>query len=262
MIIRKGVALAATAVLLVAAAQAADPAEQRGRELAEAAQARGAGFGDMQATAEMRIRNGRGQEAVRRLRIQILDLPGDASRSLTLVEAPRDVRGTALLTHAGADGGSDQWLYLPAASRTRRIAAAGRSGPFMGSEFTYGDFSAQTPSQYHFRWLRDESLDGVPCHVLERWPREGAAHDRQIIWLDAEHLRLQRVEYLDARGEVSRVLTVTGYELHDDRHWRAARLHMRNVRTGAETELLWEYIAFRTGLSERDFEVSALQAIR
>ena len=103
----------------------------------------------------MEISNGRGSSATRELRIAILELPGEASRSLTVVEEPKDVSGTALLTHTDAQGRDEQWLYLPALSRVKRIASSGRSGPFMGSEFSYEDFSAQSAEQFDFRWLRD-----------------------------------------------------------------------------------------------------------
>ena len=156
--------------LLLAAptATAGEDAAAKGRAIAERAWERGEGFGDLQADVEMTIITRSGQSAKRRMQVQILEMPGEASRALTRVEAPRDVAGTALLTHTAENGDVEQWLYLPAASRTRRISSAARGGSFLGSEFSYDDFAAQPPSRYDYEWLRDETLDGVACHVIRR----------------------------------------------------------------------------------------------
>lgn len=235
--------------------------EARGREIAEAAYAQNSGMGTLSATAVMELRTGSGQRAERALAIRSLDLPDGSSRGLTIVESPRDVRGTALLTHTDADGSQQQWLYLPAASRTRRIAAENRSGAFMGSEFSYDDFSAQTPSRYRFRHLRDEALDGVDCHVLHREEIDGLP-GHQLVWLDREQLRLQRVEFYDAGGHLQRTLTADDYRAYrggDGRdYWRAGELVMENARSGAATTLRWQDIQLDAPLSARDFEVNAL----
>ena len=252
-------ALFAATALLLSPSAVAD--EGRGQAIAEAAYARNSGLGTLSATAVMQLRTGSGQTAERALAIRSLDLPDGSSRGLTIVEAPRVVRGTALLTHTDANGGQQQWLYLPATSRTRRIAAENRSGAFMGSEFSYDDFSAQTPSRYRFRYLRDEALDGVDCHVLHREEIDGLP-GHQLVWLDTEQLRLQRVEFFDARGHLQRRLTASGYRPHrgsDGRdYWRADELVMENVRTGASTSLTWQDIRLDAPLDARDFDVSAL----
>lgn len=250
--------------LLLAASPYPEEPVARAQAIIEEAERRAEGFGDLQATAEMIIRNGRGSEAVRELAISILDLPDSASRSLTVVDEPKDVRGTALLTHTDVAGDTEQWLFLPALNRTKRIAASGRSGPFMGSEFSYEDFSSQPPENYDFRWLRDENLNGQPCHVLERRPKAGtgSAYGFQQVWMDAEHLRIQQVHYFDTQGAHTKTLTAEGYQRYQERYWRAEELRMRNVRSGAETLLRWSDIRMDQGLSERDFDLNALKAAR
>lgn len=255
------IALALAAASL--AAQAQDPL-QKGQAIADAAYKKSEGFGDLQAEAEMRIRNGRGSEALRTLSIKLLDLPGAAGRGLTTVTAPKDVKGTALLTHTDAKADNEQWLYLPALKRVKRIASSGRSGPFMGSEFSFEDFSAQLPEKYHFKWLRSETLNGLPCEVLERRPKDktSSSYAYAIVWLDQAELRLQKAEFHDQQNALIKTLTVSGYEKYQGKHWRASKLSMRNARTQAETELNWTQIRFGAGLSERDFDVNSLAAGR
>lgn len=249
---------------LCGSAIAAEDPGARGKAIAEAAYQKSEGFGDLQADAEMRIRNGRGGEALRTLRIKLLDLPGPAGRGLTQVTAPKDVKGTALLTHTNAQSENEQWLYLPALKRVKRIASSGRSGPFMGSEFSFEDFSAQQPEKYHFLWLRTETCGEMPCEVLERKPRDPASssYARAIVWLDQGELRIQKVEFYDRQNALLKTLTISGYQKYQGKHWRAERLSMLNARTRAETELSWSAIKFGAGLGERDFDVNSLAALK
>lgn len=250
------------ALTYVPQAQADDGAVARGHEIADAAWEHGRGFGDLSAQTTMTIITRAGQQAEREMRIQILELPGEAGRALTVVDAPRDVRGTALLTHTDDGGAQEQWLFLPATQRTRRISSENRGGSFMGSEFSFDDFSAQTPSRYRFRHLRDEECEPYEqCHVLHREEIDGLP-GHQIVWMDSAEYRLHRVEFYDARGDITRVLTVEDHrqvETADgDRYWRAHRLRMENQRTGAASELAWDEVTLGVGLSERDFDVERL----
>lgn len=236
-------------------------ADNRGRAIAERAWERGEGFGSLRADVEMTIITRSGQKATREMEIAMLEQPGEASKAMTRVEAPRDVAGTSLLTHTDSNGAQEQWLYLPAASRTRRISSENRSGSFMGSEFSFDDFGSQPPSRYRFEYLREENLDGTPCHVIERHPRT----DRpgyEVAWLDQERLLLQRVEYYDANGDKTRVLTVNGYQPYEgqdgETYWRATSLRMENARTNAASVLRWRNIELGAGLRESDFDVAAL----
>ena len=245
-------------------AAGADDAVARAAAIVAEAERRASGYGDLRARARMTIHNGRGSRAIRELDIAVMETADGGSRSLTLVVEPRDVAGTALLTHTAGDGDTEQWLYLPALGRVKRIASSGRSGPFMGSEFTYEDFSAQPPEHYDFRWLRDEQYNGMLTHVLERRPKPGiaSAYDHQLVWMDAEHLRVQRVEYISRQGEPMKVLTVLGYAPYGERYWRAERFVMKNLLTDAKTTLEWRDIQMGIGLTERDFDVNALKSAR
>lgn len=117
----------------------ADPASDaaaRGLAVAEAADLADAGFSDSRSAVRMVLHDAGGRSTERLLRIRVLEgTDGDGDRSLIIFDSPADQRGTALLTwnHDGID--DDQWLYLPALRRVKRIAARNRSGPFVGSEF-------------------------------------------------------------------------------------------------------------------------------
>jgi len=136
---------------------AAQTAEQRGLEIAVEADRRDTGFHDSQAAMRMILRNKRGDESTREIRVRTLEQLDDGDKSLTIFDKPADVRGTNFLTFTHKTGPDDQWLYLPALKRVKRISSRNKSGPFMGSEFAYEDLSSQEIEKYTYKYLRDEA---------------------------------------------------------------------------------------------------------
>ena len=140
--------------MLAPAVALAGPAEDKGLEIANEADRRDEGFGDSRSNMVMVLRNKRGQESKRELEIRTLEVKGDGDKSMTVFHTPRDVRGTALLTFSHPVDADEQWLYLPALRRVKRIASNNKSGPFMGSEFAYEDFASQEVEKYTYKYLK------------------------------------------------------------------------------------------------------------
>ena len=237
--------------------------EEEGLRIAREANARDDGFGNYTASQVMVLRNRRGQESRRELRVQVLEVAGDGDRSLFVFDRPRDVRGTALLIHAHPGADDDQWLYLPALDRVKRISSANRSGSFMGSEFAYEDMSPPEVEKYTYRYLRDEPCGALTCTVSEQFPTDDkSGYSRQLVWRDRDELRTWKVEYYDRKNEHLKTLTLGEYQQHLDRYWRATEMTMVNHVTGKSTVLTWADFEFRTGLDEGDFTRTALQRAR
>lgn len=237
--------------------------EEKGRRIAEEAYNRDRGYGDSSSDLVMILRTAAGQEARRELRIRSLEVSDDEVRTMVIFDTPQDVRGTALLTHTFSEKDDDQWLYLPAVGRVRRIAGGSRSGPFMGSEFSFEDMSSQRVEKFSYKYLGVEDYEGMNCHVLERYPEDRhSGYSRQVAWLDTEHLRIIKVDYYDRRGDLLKTLNATDYEQHADKFWRPANMSMYNHQTGRSTSLIWKNYVFDIGLSERDFDQSALRSAR
>jgi outer membrane lipoprotein-sorting protein len=253
-------ALAATAL----AAQAATP-QEKGLEIAREIDRRDLGFGDSAAVLKMTLANRQGQKSTRELRIQTLEVPalelGD--KTLTIFEHPRDIEGTAFLSFTKILEPDDQWLYLPALKRVKRISSANKSGPFVGSEFAYEDLLSFEVAKYDYRWLRDEPCGELACFVIERVPLyENSGYTRQAVWVDQKEYRIMRVEFFDRKEALLKTLVMSDYRLYLDQYWRAHRLFMENHQTGKTTELLFDRYAFRTGLSESNFNSNRLKRLR
>jgi len=258
---REWIALLCLGALSIAAS--ADPAADRGLAIAEEVERRDSGWGDVRSELEMVLTNRHGQESRRQLRIRSLEMSDDGDLSLTVFDAPRDIAGTAFLSYTHALAPDDQWLYLPALKRVKRIASANKSGPFVGSEFAYEDLSSQEVQKYRYRWLRDEPLAGRTAHVLEEHPAyEHSGYTRRIVWIDQAMMQPLKVEFYDRKDALLKTLVFEDYAQYLDRYWRPARMTMENHQTGKRTVLHWADYRFRTGLTARDFDQNALKRAR
>ncbi len=245
-----------------AIADAADAAS-RGRAIAVEADRRDIGFGDLTADMVMILRNRHGQESRRDIRLRTLEVDGDGDKSLSIFDRPRDVKGTAFLSFSHVTGNDDQWLYLPALSRVKRISTSNKSGPFMGSEFSYEDISSQEVEEYTYTWIRDEPLDGLDMYVIERVPvDDNSGYTKLVTWIDTKHFRTMKVEFHDRKGALMKTLTYEGYHQYLDHYWRADTMRMVNHQTGKSTVLEWTNYQFQTGLTDRDFDRNALKRAR
>ncbi len=255
--------LIAAAALVCASATHAQTPEEKGLAIATEAEQRDEGYGSTESTMTMVLRNRNGDEAVRTLRSRTLEVADDGDKSLVVFDEPRDVAGTALLTHAHTEGDDDRWLYLPALRRVKRIASSGQSGSFMGSEFAYEDLGGQEIAKYDFTWLRDETVEGTDMHVLQRIPKDqNSGYSKQVVWLDQAELLLRKVTFYDRKGELLKTLTAGEYQQFLDRHWRPRQLDMVNHITGKSTTLRFADYAFDVGLSDRDFDENSLANVR
>ena len=218
---------------------------------------------DQRASLIMILRNRKGQESRRELRISTLEIHDDGDKSLTVFDSPRDVKGTAFLSFTHATEPDEQWLYLPALKRVKRISSRNKSGSFMGSEFAYEDLSSHEVEKFNYRWLRDENLDGKRTRVVEYFPEyRNSGYTRQVIWIDSNILKIIKTEFYDRRNSLLKTLTIKDYRQYLGKFWRAETMQMVNNQTGKSTEIQWSDYQFRTGLRDRDFNPNALKRAR
>jgi outer membrane lipoprotein-sorting protein len=238
----------------------AETPEEKGLAIARAADERDSGWGDVQARLRMVLKNRHGQESQRTLDVRFLEVAEDGDKSLGYFHEPADVKGTALLTYSHKTENDDQWLYLPALKRVKRIASADKSGAFMGSEFAYEDLSSQEVEKYTYKYLRDEVVDGEECFVVERYPTaKYSGYTRQWVWIDKSAYRTRKIDYYDRKGSLLKTLTSGGYTKHLERYWRAGWTLMENHQSGKSTRLEWSGFRFQAGLKDGDFTQEALK---
>lgn len=258
----KGLLVAVVIGLIWVSARAETP-EEIGLAIATEADHRDLGFADFTASMSMLLRNKHGEESLRHMDIKVLEVADDGDKTLIVFNQPRDVKGTALLTFSHKIGDDDQWMFLPALKRVKRIASRNKSGPFMGSEFSFEDLSSQEVEKYTYKYIKDEILDGQDMFVIERYPVDkNSGYSRQLAWLDKAEYRTYKVEFYDRKKSLLKTLVFRGYQQYLDQYWRATEMFMENHQTGKSTLLGWKDYQFRTGLQESDFTRNSLKRAR
>jgi len=238
-------------------------AEEKGLKIAQKADERDSGWGDQKQTLEMILRNKQGQESRRQIRGRALEVIGDGDKSMSIFDTPADVKGTAFLSFTHVNKPDDQWLYLPALKRVKRIASKNKSGPFMGSEFAFEDMSSQEVDKYTYKWLRDEKLNGKDVYVIERVPVDKhSGYTRQIVWGDKEIDQPLKVEFYDRKNTLLKTLELIDYKQYLGKHWRPERMMMNNHQSGKSTLLKFSEYSFNNGFTDRDFDRNSLKRAR
>ena len=259
-----GIVLLISLVLSFAARVDAAAAEDKGFEIAARSDRSDLGFGDSEVELQMILRNAAGQESTRSLKITTLEKPDEdvGDKSLVLFDTPRDIEGTALLSHAKILDPDDQWLYLPALKRVKRISSSNKSGPFVGSEFAFEDFTAIELNKFNYNYVGEEVCGDMTCDVLERTPRyENSGYTKQVSWVDQTDFQIRKVEFYDRRGDLLKVLELKDYRNYDG-VWRPHLMSMTNVQTNKETDLVYGDYSFGVGLDENDFVKGRLSRLR
>ena len=242
---------------------AAQTAEEKGLLIVQEADKRDTGWVDSKANLQMILTNKQGQKSERSIRIVSQEVIGDGDKSLSIFNSPKDIKGTAFLSYTHSLKPDDQWLYLPALKRVKRIASANKSGPFVGSEFAYEDLTSQEVEKYTYKWLKDETIDGKNYFVVEAYPAyENSGYTRQVVWIDSQMYQAVKIDFYDRKNTLLKTLVSSDWSQYLSKYWRPGRMLMTNHQTEKSTELLWEDYEFQVGLTNRDFDKNTLKRSR
>lgn len=253
------------AALFAAPSQAATP-EERGREIAEITDKADQGFKGESAKMVLKLINAHGDVIERKMNFKMKEGPvGQAGgdKSMFSFDWPADVKGTRLLTWTHADRDDDRWLYLPAIKRVKRISSSGKSGSFMGSEFSYEDLTRGELDKYNYKYIKDDVVNGRPVWVTERYPKDkDSGYSKMVNWTDQEYKNVVKAEYYDRKGELLKTAEFRGYEkiaVGDKSFWRFKEIEMTNHQTRKKSIIAWEGRTLGAEFKDSEFDQTALE---
>ncbi len=181
-------------------------------------------------------------------------------QSLARFLAPDDIAGTGLLSIDKADGSSEQWLYLPAMDRVRRVASDRKGGRFVGSDIYFEDLQTRRPASDTHRIVGREALDGVACEVIESIPTEAdnSVYKRRRLWIDPQLALVMRVDFFERdeatpskRWQVLAKQRIQGY-------WTITDSKTTDLSSGHETRLVALNVKYDRKLPAKLFSSQAL----
>lgn len=214
---------------------------------------------DSEGLLKMTLMNVRGGQRVRSVR-QFVARFDEGEKKLLFFTAPADVRDTAFMnwSYITPSAPDDQWIYLPALGRVRRISAEKKNDSFMGSDFTYEDLSARHPDLDTHRVIGTETLDGRKVYVVESIPTEGSSSYGHTISRIADGIWTGlRRDFYDDSGILLKMLEIDDYEQIDG-FWTITHMTMTNVQSGHSTTMELSELQFNTGIAESRFSERAM----
>jgi hypothetical protein len=206
----------------------------------------------------LQVVDARGKIADKRWTFVRLGSHGQSKAVLRFV-APAEVKGVALLIVNHPDRASDQWMWTPALQRERRIALQDRSTRFFGTDFSFEDLEERDVSQYDYRLLGEQQIDGAACWRIESVPAQKkiSQYTKSEVWIRKDNYAFAQVESY-VKTELVRRLKYADF-VRVQGIWTGRRMEMSDLRRKSRTTLTLERLEYNVALKEEDF---ALQALR
>jgi len=236
--------------------------DDKGRALAQKSKDNDKGYESEEVELEMILTNKQGQVSTRYMISQTLEVATDGDKSMIEFNSPKDVKGTKTLTFTHRKGDDDQWLFLPSINRVKRISSSNKSGPFVGSEFSFEDLTSFEVEKYTHKFVEETTLNGEKMVVVEQVPLySGSGYSKRLVYMNRDKdYRFEKIEYFDRKGAELKTLVYKNQKQYLGKHWRPNELEMTNHQNGKKTSLKFANHKFKTGLTEQDFNQSSLRS--
>ena len=247
----KTLKLLVVATLVIVAGFSAN-AQLTGTEIVEKAYNRATGD-DQTSTLTMTLTNKQGKQRVRKIKQFTKDF-GDVEKSIMFFQSPADVKNTSFMNWSyDSDKSDDQWIYLPALKKTKRISSDSKSDYFMGSDFTYDDLGDRKLEADTHKLLREETVDGNACYVVESVSKdEDYMYSKTITWIIKESFIGYQKEFYDEDEDLLKILSIKKYE-EVSGFLIITNSEMKNVQKDHKTSMILSDVKINTGVSASKF---------
>ena len=223
-----------------------------GKEIVEKIYMRPTGD-DQTSDLAMTLINKSGAQRVREIKQFSMDL-GDVEKRIMFFLSPADVKNTSFMSWTyDSDKSDDQWIYLPALKKTKRISSDSKSDYFMGSDFTYDDLGDRKPEDDTHKLLREETIDGKECYVVESIPEdEDYMYSKTLVWVNKLNFIGVKKEFYDEDEDLLKILSIKEVK-EISGIWVITNSEMKNVQKNHKTTIVLKNIQINTGISASKF---------
>jgi outer membrane lipoprotein-sorting protein len=216
---------------------------------------------------EMILIDKNGHERKRNIRRFMQD-KGEDTRFIMFFQSPADVKDTGFLTYDydEYEKDDDQWLYLPALKKTKRIASSDKSGSFMGSDFNYSDMTDKNLDAYQFKILKETEVRGDNCWLIEAVPQtrkeiEETGYEKSLVFVRQDNFVVVRAVHWTSEGGKIKYMDIPKLEQVQG-IWVAREMTMttkKAKKTQHKTILRFHDIRFNQDLDEGMFSIRRLE---
>ncbi len=209
---------------------------------------------DQTSDLTMTLINKSGSERVRKIKQFTKDF-GDVEKSIMFFVAPADVKNTSFMnwTYDDPSKSDDQWIYLPALKKVKRISSDSKSDYFMGSDFTYDDLGDRKLDDDTHKLLREETIDGVDYYVVQSIPKdEDYMYSKTITWIRKDNFIGLKKEFYDEDGELLKILKIKEFK-EISGFLVITHSEMENIQKNHRTTMKLDNIKINTGIPASKF---------
>ena len=226
--------------------------ELTGREIVEKVYNRETG-NDQTSNLTMTLSNASGSQRIRKIK-QFTKVVGDVEKSIMFFQSPADVKNTSFMNWSYDDGkADDQWIYLPAIKKTKRISSDSKSDYFMGSDFTYDDLGDRRLDADDHTLLREEKVNGKDCYVIESITKDDEyMYSKTIAWIDKSNFIGVKKEFYDEDEDLLKVLSIKEYQ-EISGLLIISNSEMKNVQKNHTTSIVLSDIEINTNIPASNF---------
>ena len=208
---------------------------------------------DQTAMLTMTLTNKNGQTRVRKIQQFSKDM-GNKEKSIMFFVSPADVKNTSFMNWTyDSDKSDDQWIYLPALKKVKRISSDSKSDYFMGSDFTFDDLGDRKINADVHTLLRKETVNEKECYVIKSESRdEDYMYSKTITWIDKTTFIGVKKEFYDEDEELLKILEIKKVEKLSNLYI-ITHSEMKNVQKNHSTTITLNNVNINSGISEDKF---------
>lgn len=197
-----------------------------------------------EATYVMKLVGSGGDTSTRKMNVFFKKTGEEAAKLLIRFSEPADIRGTGFLTVIEEQKDGDQWLYLPAIKKSRRLKGGNRDESFLGSDFSMGDLSVDRKDGLKYVLSpKSVACEGGECHELVGTLDPNASGDRtyskKVVWLRKDSGMQVKTDFYNKLGQLEKVMRVSKSH-RDGSRWAIDTIEMKNLLTGHSTLIEFE----------------------
>lgn len=215
--------------------------------------------------AKMILQKEGGEAQTRQLTTHTVTNDEQGDKVRVLFNGPANIKGTALLTiEKPADGSDEQWLYLPAFKKTRRIGQSELGDRFVGSDIFFEDMQRREIEDYAYKLVKSEQLDGQDCWVIEAVPQNPkvkaeSPYGKSLMWLRKDNQFIVLARLFDKNMRPLKEIRVEDLKPAGKEAWRADKTTFIDIQRKHRTVLIVEKREIDGDMPETLFSQHALE---
>ncbi len=180
--------------------------------------------------------------------------------SITLIKSPARDKGTVFLKRD-----KEIWNWVPSIDRNIKLPPSMMMQSWMGTDFTNDDLVKQSSivTDYEHSYLKDSTIDGFSCYVIELIPKPDApvVWGKIKLWVDKQEYMQLRTEFYDEDAYLVNIMSGSSVKTFDGKKL-PSRMEMIPVeKKGQKTVIIYNDLEFDIDIADNFFTTQNMKRL-